>query len=184
MNDAFHLIFIPLLPALILAVLGLCASLMMAWALLRRAKGGVGRGALFALLLLVLSNPSLIRETREPLKDTALLVVDDSASMHINQRAEQSAQAASAMAEKQAAFDDLDVETLHVNGQDETDLFHAVDTKLQQMPPDRLAGVIAISDGQIHDTLTERLDAPFHALLVGTPHEIDRRISITVQYRE
>ncbi len=61
-----------------------------------------------------------------------------------------------------------------------TQLFAALNTALTNTPPDRIAGVIMITDGQVHDvpksTAQLGFDAPVHALLTGTPDEFDRRI--------
>lgn len=179
----FHIIFSPLLPLTVLTTLAILAALMLGFALYRRARGGWLRALLFALLLLALANPSLIGETREPLKDKALLVIDDSASMALGNRAQQVKEAADAIAQKLAGFSDLDVETVHVAGEDETDLFRAIEQKRGEIPSDRLAGIIALTDGQIHDLPAGDYAAPFHALLAGQKGEIDRRISIKAAAR-
>jgi len=178
MTDHFHIVFAPLLPLMWLVVLAVAAALLSGVALLRRAHGGVGRTLLFALLLLALANPSLIGEKREALKDTALLVIDDSASMKLGERTAQATQAADAVTKKLTAFSDLDIETLHVSGEDETDLFHAIEQKRETIPSDRLAGIIAITDGQIHDLPSSDFTAPFHTLIAGQKGEVDRRIVI------
>ena len=55
------------------------------------------------------------------------------------------------------------------------------------MPPDRLAGVIMITDGQVHDVPKSAaqlgFDAPVHALLTGAPDEFDRRIEMLSRRR-
>jgi hypothetical protein len=178
MNDHLHIIFAPMFSAGLLQALGFTALMLTGYALYRRTKGAVWRGLLFALILLTLCNPSLIAEQREPLKDTALLVVDDSASMQIGDRAAQSATAFTAITKKLGTFPDLDTDVLHVNGGEETDLFHAIEQKLSTLPHDRLAGIIAITDGQIHDKLETALSTPFHALLAGHQGEFDRRLII------
>ena len=63
-----------------------------------------------------------------------------------------------------------------------TNLFADLNSALANTPPDRLAGVIMITDGQVHDVPKSAqalgFDAPVHALLTGTPDEFDRRIEI------
>jgi hypothetical protein len=178
MTGHLHIIFAPLLSVTLLQILGTAAVALTAYGLYRRAHGSVWRGVLFALLMLSLANPSLIAEQREPLKDTALIVVDDSASMQLGDRATQSSTALAAISKKLAAFSDLDTEILHVKGSEETDLFHAVEQKLTTLPHDRLAGIIAITDGEIHDRLETPLTTPFHALIAGHQGEFDRRLII------
>ncbi len=61
-----------------------------------------------------------------------------------------------------------------------TQLFAALTQALTTTPPDRIAGVILVTDGQVHDIPKQvsalGFDAPVHALLTGTPEEFDRRI--------
>lgn len=178
MTDNFHVIFNPLLPVSGLVVLACLAAPVMGMGLLRQARGAIGRSILFVLLLLALSNPSLVREKRDPLKDTALIVIDDSSSMKLRERAAEARHAAEAMANKLAAFADLDVETVYVSGETETDLFRALEQKRATIPSDRLAGIIAITDGEAHDAPSSGLKAPFHALIVGKKDEVDRRIVV------
>src|ERR1700722_17128792 len=178
MTGHLHIIFAPMLPLWMLASMGIAALLVVILALTRRARGTFLRGLGVGLLLLVLANPSLIEEQREPLKDTALLVVDDSASMQIGDRAAQETKAYDALGKKLAGFSDLDVETVHVKGDTETDLFHALAPKLAAIPHDRLAGVIALTDGQVHDSPESAFSAPLHALMAGHHDEIDRRLAI------
>ncbi|MFV0294629.1 MAG: hypothetical protein ACK5JT_00720, partial [Hyphomicrobiaceae bacterium] len=63
-----------------------------------------------------------------------------------------------------------------------TNLFAELNRALANVPPDRLAGVIMITDGQVHDVPVSAgalgFDAPVHALLTGRPDEFDRRIEI------
>ena len=54
-----------------------------------RARCCAARPLAFALRCFSLVNPSLIEEQREPLKDTALVVIDDSASMQLDDRPQQ-----------------------------------------------------------------------------------------------
>lgn len=178
MTNHLHIIFAPLLPAAGLVALAVAAAVMSGFALHRRARGALGRAALFTLLLLALANPSLVGEKREALKDTALLVIDDSASMKLGDRAAAAARAEDSVARKLAGFPDLDVETLQVAGEDETDLFRAIERKRATLPADRLAGIIALTDGQVHDRPVVGFSVPFHALIAGHKNEIDRRLMI------
>ncbi len=63
-----------------------------------------------------------------------------------------------------------------------TNLFHDLNSALANTPPDRLAGVIMITDGQVHDVPKSAqvlgFDAPVHGLLTGQPDEFDRRIEV------
>ncbi len=63
-----------------------------------------------------------------------------------------------------------------------TNLFGDLNVALGDIPPDRLAGVILVTDGQVHDVPKKAealgFDAPVHTLLTGRPDEFDRRIEI------
>ena len=48
-----------------------------------RARGAWARGLAFAALLFALANPLIVHETREPLPDVVVIVIDRSQSMSI-----------------------------------------------------------------------------------------------------
>ena len=66
---------------------------------------------------------------------------------------------------------------------DGTKLFSALSSTLADVPPDRVAGAIMITDGRVHDVPAEAaalgFSAPLHALITGHPDEIDRRVVLT-----
>ncbi len=173
--------FDPLLPAWLLAVLGALCLAVVAIGLWRRGSGTLLRLAGFAVLLAWLSGPRLVRETREPLRDIGLLVVDQSASMQVGDRAAL-AEAARRSVEAQAArFPGLELRTITVPeaGSAGTQLFAAIDRALADIPRSRLAGTIAITDGQIHDVPAAAPGgAPLNVLLTGRGEETDRRLRV------
>lgn len=179
MNDHLRLVFAPLLPHGLLVVLAVTAALLVIFALTRGARGAGIRGVLFALFLLAFFNPSVVKEQRAPLKDTAIVVLDESASMRIGERPQQAARVFDSLTKKLSAFDDLDTETIRLKGASESDLFAALAQRMSAVAPERLAGVIAITDGEIHDKAEANFPAPFHALIAGHRDENDRRLSIT-----
>ena len=79
--------FDPALPWAAYAVLaGLCALALLP-ALVRRARGAWWRALAFCVLLVWLAGPRLVQETRDTLPDIGLLVVDETASMQVSDRA-------------------------------------------------------------------------------------------------
>jgi len=85
---------------------------------------------------------------------------------------------------------DLDVRVVHAGAPDAgsalsdqgTRLYGALTRALGDVPHQRVAGAILITDGQIHDMPPpDRLDfaAPLHVLLTGRPGEADRRLAVT-----
>jgi hypothetical protein len=173
--------FAPVLPLWLLGALGVLAVLVLLPALLRRARGTGWRALSFALLLLALGNPRLVEETRETRPDIALLVQDRSDSARIGTRGAQMDAARASLEAAAARFPDLELRTLDVpeGGNQGTRLFTAIDRALADIPRSRLAGILALTDGQAHDIPAQPgFDAPFHAILPGRPGEVDRRIRI------
>jgi hypothetical protein len=176
--------FDPAIPLWLLAGLAALCAVALGLAAWRRARGVVWRFFGFALVLLWLAGPRLVEETREPLSDIALLVVDQTASMQVGERAAM-AEAARAKLEAQArGLKDIELRTITVPeaGHDGTQLFAAIGRALADIPAARLAGVIAITDGQVHDipdiAASPLAGAPLHLLLPAAAEEIDRRLRL------
>lgn len=174
--------FAPVLPAWLLAALAGVAVVALVPAFWRRARGAPLRALVFALLLLALANPRLVEETRETRPDIALLVVDRTDSTRAaDGHAAQIAAARGALEARAARLPELELRTVEVpeGGNQGTRLFTAMERALADIPRARLAGVIALTDGQVHDVpAAAPIDAPFHALLPGRPGEVDRRLRV------
>jgi hypothetical protein len=173
--------FAPVVPLWLLAALGLLCAVALGVALWRRA-GGVGwRLLAFAALLLWLAGPRLVQETRQGLPDIGLLVVDQSASMHVDDRAKL-AEAARARIEAEAGrLPDLELRSITVpeGGSEGTRLFAAIDRALADIPRARLAGIVAITDGQVHDIpASPPGGAPLQVLIPAKGEQLDRRIRL------
>ncbi|SDB14582.1 hypothetical protein [Belnapia rosea] len=173
--------FAPVLPVWLIAALAVLAVLALVPAVLRRARGAALRALTFALLLLALANPRLVEETRETRPDIALLVVDRSDSARIGSRAPQIEAARAGIEARAGKLPDLELRTVEVpeGGNQGTRLLTATERALADIPRARLAGIIALTDGQVHDVpATAPTEAPFHALLPGRPGETDRRLRV------
>lgn len=184
MTDAATLAFSPLLaPGLVMA-LGAIALAAALFALVRGLKGWVWRALAALALVGVLSNPALVREQREALNDIALLILDDSASMQIGARQEAAEAAANAL--RSAAEADPSLDLIEISGgaaPDGTRLTPSLQEGLGRIPRDRLAGVVVVSDGQIHDAPQDvdsfALPAPLHHLVTGRADAGDRRLIVS-----
>lgn len=173
--------FAPVLPLWLLGLATALALLALAPAAWRRARGVIWRAVTFALILLALANPRLVEETRETRPDIALLVVDRSDSAHIGNRATQIEAARREIEARAGHLPGLELRTVEVpeQGNQGTRLFTAMERALAEIPRARLAGVIALTDGQAHDIpATSPIDAPFHALMPGHAGETDRRLRL------
>ena len=173
----------PLLAAWLVTVLGGVALAFAGFALWRGLQGWPWRALALGLCLLGLANPALQHEDRKPLSDIVILLVDDSASQTLSDRAFQTAQAVEAMKAKVALLPNTELRLVHIaDGQDNggTLAMKAIADALVQEPQARIAGVIVITDGQVHDLpAAPALPAPLHVLLTGRKGDWDRRLSIT-----
>ncbi|HIJ62172.1 MAG TPA: hypothetical protein HPQ04_05710 [Rhodospirillaceae bacterium] len=175
-----HLVLSPLLPPWVLAVAALAVLVIV---LVGRRRGMGLRLLPAAVLLLGLANPRLASEEGTPLNDVAVVLVDDSLSMTVGKRARQRDDALAGVLARLKALPALDVRVERVRppvGRDVgTRLFSALDRVIADIPRHRLAGVVMITDGQVHD-LPEKPDlgAPLHVLLAGGKDERDRRLVI------
>ncbi|MEQ8434735.1 MAG: hypothetical protein RIA71_10880 [Oceanicaulis sp.] len=174
----------PLIAPGLIAALGVLALLACGFAAARGARGWIFRALAAALGLAALLNPALVREQREALSDIALVIRDNSASMEIGARTEQAEAALTAL--REAAAGDPTLELVEVDGgraEDGTRLTGPLREGLGRIPRERLAGVVTISDGQIHDGPHNAgdygLEAPVHHLLTGDPEAGDRRLVIS-----
>jgi len=173
--------FDPLIPAWVIVFLGIVAALIVAIAAVRRARGTILRFAAFAVLLLWLAGPRLVQETRETLPDIGLLVVDQSASMQVGDRAALAEKARASIVAQAAKLPDLELRTVTVpeHGDAGTRLFGAIDQALADIPRSRLAGSIAITDGEIHDVPAKPPGgAPLNVLIPAKGEEIDRSLRV------
>eukprot|EP00435_Cladocopium_sp_Y103_P078710 s1_g2449.t1 len=175
----------PLIAPIWLAALGalaVAATLGSAWL---RAPGTLYRAAAFAVLLMLLANPTLREEDREPIDDVAVLLIDKSASMSLGNRSETRDAAVDRLKSQLELVADLDVRIVESDQAAKdggTALFGALDGAIADIPRDRLAGVLVVSDGQVHDvpsSLTALgIDAPLHGILVGDPKAADRKLVV------
>ncbi|HXL64775.1 MAG TPA: hypothetical protein VN938_06940 [Xanthobacteraceae bacterium] len=154
--------------------------------LMARSRGAVVRIFGLALVVLALANPSLTREDRDPLSSIAVVVVDKSPSQNFGGRAQQTEAARAAIAARLGRIPGLEVRVVEAGQSDgETDgtrLFTALGAALADVPPDRIAGAIMITDGRVHDVPADAsalgFAAPVHALITGSKDERDRRVRL------
>ena len=140
-------------------------------------------------IVLALVNPQTVIEDREPLQDAVLVIKDESESMQLGGREDASNKAYTSLLEQLKADPTLEVNTAIIRpDSDRTRLTSSLIDGLGNMPANRLAGVIAITDGQIHDLPANPEDllpegVPFHSVIIGEENARDRRISAIVAPR-
>lgn len=182
-RSVFRIDFAPLVPEWTLMVAAGLAVLLVGFLLFRRAAGTGYRLLAIAACLLALFNPRWVSEVREERPDIALIVVDRSDSTRlVANRTAAIDTARQWLMQRLEGLDRLETRVVEVpeEGQQGTRLLQAVELALAEIPRARLAGIVAITDGQVHD-VAERaamLSAPFHVLLPGQAGEIDRRLRL------
>src|SRR6476619_1290663 len=144
-----------------------------------------------ALFVLALANPSITREDRDPLTSVAVVVVDKSPSQEFGDRQKQTEAVRAALAERLGRMPGIEVRFVEAGQADgETDgtrLFAALSSALSDVPHDRVAGALFITDGRVHDVPSEAaalgFAAPVHGLITGHKNERDRRVVLTTAPR-
>jgi hypothetical protein len=176
--------FAPHVPIVYLWALGAISLLLTVYAFVRRARGAWARGLAFAAALLALANPLIVHERREPLTDIAAIVLDRSQSMSIDHRGADASRALAEIKKRLAGEKDLEIRETSVATQttgenNGTQLFAALNAALADVPPERVAGAILITDGEVHDAPKKpAIRGPLQALIAGAHNERDRKLSV------
>jgi hypothetical protein len=143
--------------------------------------------AALALLLAALANPSIRNEEREDLTDIAVAVIDRSLSQENGERVARTTEAEAALKQAVARLGNTELRTVEVRSgisaeDDGTRGFDALNRALADIPPERFAGAVMITDGQIHDVPEDlakaNIGGPVHGLITGSKSERDRKVVI------
>ncbi len=179
--------FAPIVPETtlwLIALMGL-AFLLLSAALFR--AGVITRTLCVTGFLLVFLNPSLVEEQREQVNDVAVIVTDHSPSQKIGEREARTDKALEALKKNIEGHAGIDLRVIdaplsNASTARETKLFEAVDQALADVPAARRAGVILLTDGQVHDipatAETIKEYGPVHTLLSGRKNERDRQLTL------
>ncbi len=182
---SWSIAFDPLLPWWLIAVAAVLSLAVVGFGAARGVRGALVRGLAFLALLAALADPSLVEEQRTPLTSVVALVSDRSPSQVAGGRQEDTVAAVEALKERLARQRDVEVREVDVGAdgtRDGTQIFGEVSRALSDVPPDRIAGIIAVTDGIVHDAPGDvaglGFDAPVHGLITGSADEFDRRVAI------
>src|SRR5690242_17628886 len=111
-GSALSLAAAPLLPSPAIAALARAGVLTAAFGVLRGARGVLWRMIAVAILLAALVTPSVVEEKREPQRDTAIVIVDESPSQRIGDRRHATEEALAALSDRLARERDLDLRVI------------------------------------------------------------------------
>ena len=178
--------FAPLVPWALIWAIGAVAAALILFAAFQRARGTVLRTLAIGAGVAALANPAIIQEEREPVSDVVAVVVDRSLSQNVGDRTAQTDQALEQITDQLAAFENIEVRLIPAGANNGdtikgTTLFDAIEQALSDVPPDRVAGMVLITDGQVHDAPDVAAMAetsPVHVLVTGARNEGDRRLVV------
>jgi hypothetical protein len=169
--------FSPVFAWPVLAALGVLVILLSLFSLAVRARGGIFRLAGFLFLLAVLSGPHWTKTTSTPLPDIALVLVDHSQSMDIGTRNAMALRALAAL-RASAGTTRLNIVDIPPSDSGGTSFQPALRQALAGIPQNQLAGIIAITDGEIAGATSLPHNPPFTALLTAKSEETDRELHL------
>ncbi|MEM6308529.1 MAG: hypothetical protein AAF754_00655 [Pseudomonadota bacterium] len=176
------LLFAPLLPIPVIWVLAALTVAFVIFAAYRRLSGWALRGMAGLVVLAALAAPIYQQEDREALSDIVVLLEDRTASQSLSTRPGQTDAAIAELTRKIESRGNTELRRVVIEdsaGNSGTQMMGALSSALAEEPRDRVAGIIAVSDGRIHDAeLAPDLPAPFHVLRTGTSDDWDRRLIV------
>ena len=177
--------FAPLIPWPLLIAFAGVALAMIAYIFIKFRRAAVLRLATATLVFASLSNPTIRQEERQPLNDIAVLIIDQTQSQALAGRTAQTEKAMRDIKQRIDQLPNTELRVVKVNSGLATEgggtkLFAALARTLADIPKDRYAGAIMITDGQVHDIPQNlgSVPAPLHSLITGSKAESDRRIVI------
>ena len=177
-----QIFFDPLVPLWVLILLAVLCAVGISFALWRGLSGWAFRALAGLVILLALAAPVLQVENRAALSDIVLLLVDQSASQRLSDRESQTEEAAKLLSTRISNRGNTELRRINVTdgiGDAGTEMMQALADGLAQEPRGRIAGVIALSDGLVHDMdRMPDVPAPVHLLHTGRAADWDRRLSV------
>ena len=176
----------PELPIWLLAIVVALIAIVCFYGIFRQLRGSWIRLLAGALISLALFNPAVLQEDRSPLKTIVPMVIDETTSQKLNNRAEQTASAAADIRKQFEKLENFELREVRVTDQiSQTSdvssaLFAGLKNATQDVPANQMGGAIFITDGQVHDIPDNDapvdFSGPLHVIVTGEENEKDRRI--------
>jgi len=174
--------FDPLIPTSIIMLVVALAFILLFFCLVRRLSGWFWRGCAVVCVLMALANPALKTEDRQSESDVVIIIIDRTSSQQLKNRPNQNVKALEHIVSMLQARANTMMRIIEVGdtpGNKGSLLMSNLANVIAEEPQNRLAGVVIISDGQIHDAdLAPIMGFPLHLLLTGEPKDWDRRLVI------
>lgn len=180
--------FSALVPLWLLTTVLVIGALVTAYALAYKSRAAGLRFLALTILGAAVLDPRATIENRTPLNDVAVVVVDESLSQDLSDRQDRTTETLIDLNSALDRLDAMEVRTVRLtpdtagSRSDGTRLFESVARATADIPTSRLAGVVLITDGIVHDAPGDAaqsgIEAPVHVLLTGRQEERDRRIVV------
>ena len=178
--------FDPYIPWIVMAIFAAAFASLLVLSSMKKPKNLWPRLLAVSVLFLVLANPVILHSDKDQKPTTVLLVVDQSASQAIGEREKRANQIAENLKEaaKKLPFTNLQILEIPQSSEDrnETKIFSAIKNAFSNIPESQRAGVIVLSDGQIHDAPApehfEDSYGPVNLFISGDRDEYDRHIAL------
>lgn len=177
-----EIFFDPLIDLRLIAGIALLMAAICGLALWKGLSGWWLRSLGAIAILATLLGPVLQREDRAELADVVVLLEDKTASQTLGDRAEVTKSAADELVAELEARRMTEVRRIKINddtGDAGTAMMTALKDTLANEASGRIAGIIALSDGRVHDMENAPdLPAPLHLLHSGKTNDWDRRLIV------
>ena len=186
--DIINLKFDPFIPwKAILALLIVSLSILIT-AIRIKTRGITLRTMLILVLFIIIINPIITKENTKELSDVVLVITDLSKSQSLNERDRTSNETSKFVISKLKNLKNLDVRSTIISNNEFSNqnygtlAFENIKNIIGDVSPERIAGFVLITDGQVHDVpkYSDFLyKAPFHVLLTGNRNESERRLILS-----
>ena len=182
--------FDPLISVTWIGVLAVALLVAAILAGVSRLRSAVLRVLAALAIIAALMNPQRVEEEREDLPDSLLVIRDRTDSTDVGDRASRLDALQESLASEVAADASLEAITITLAqsteaGRDGSLLLPALTEGLGEIPASRFAGVVVLTDGQLHDIpeTAQRIlpeGIPLHVVVPEGEGERDRRMRVTV----
>ena len=177
------ILFDPLLPFPYIIGIAALSAVIIGIAIWRRLSGWWLRALAALCIITALSNPAAQTEIRQKLTNIVITVTDNTSSQQIANRPAQTELALEHFRQEIRSLPNTELREIIVKDAPDDQgslLFTKLSETIADTPNGRIAGIIAITDGQLHDPLAAPdLPAPLHVMLTGQSTDWDRRLKIT-----
>lgn len=182
---SLHLITDPLIDGQLLLVAGAVVIILSALMLWQNGWRAVWRVAAAIVLFAVLANPAIVTEKREHTPDVALVIVDRSPSQMLAGRPAMTDAALGWIRQQLERRPGIELRVRETQGSTttpvtETALFDTYESGFADVPANRRAGTIILSDGRITDIPASvgKGHEPVHLLMTGKKDDHDLQIRL------